>query len=68
MTGVSGGGERGIGTEQPLVEVNEMLWLLVLLVVLVAIVGGVAISKFVFLLLVAAVILALLGAFSRSAA
>lgn len=45
-----------------------MLWLLVLLVVLVAIVGGVAISKFVFLLLVAAVILALLGAFSRSAA
>ncbi len=44
----------------------EMLWLLVLLLVLFAVAGGVAVSKFIFLLLIVAVVLALLGAFNRS--
>ena len=45
-----------------------MLWLLVLLLVLFAVLGGVAVSKFIFLLLVVAAVLALLGAFNRSPA
>ena len=43
-----------------------MIWILVLLIVLLAIGGGIAFSKFLFILLVLAVIVALLGA--RSAA
>ena len=38
-----------------------MIWILVLLLALFAIAGGVAISKFIFLLLVVAVIVAVLG-------
>jgi hypothetical protein len=38
-----------------------MLWLLVLILVILAIVGGLALSKFIFLLLLVAVIVALLG-------
>ncbi len=41
-----------------------MIWLLVMLLVLFALVGGVALSKFIFLVLIAAVVVALLG--SRS--
>jgi len=44
-----------------------MIWLLVLLLAILAIGGGVALSKFLFLLLVVALVLALVGAFSRSA-
>jgi hypothetical protein len=43
------------------------LWLIVLLLVLFGIIGGVAIGKFLFLILVAAAILALFGLFSRTA-
>lgn len=46
-----------------------MIWLLVLLLVVLAIGGGVALSKFLFLILVAALIFALFGAFGgRTAA
>jgi hypothetical protein len=45
-----------------------MLWLLVLLLILFALVGGVAVSKFIFLLLVVALIVALSSLFSRSTA
>ena len=38
-----------------------MIWVLVLLVVILAIAGGIALSKFLFFLLVLAVIVALLG-------
>ena len=38
-----------------------MLWLLVLILVILAIVGGLALSKFIFLLLLAALIVALVG-------
>jgi hypothetical protein len=38
-----------------------MLWLLVLILVILAITGGLALSKFIFLLLIVAVIVALLG-------
>ena len=43
-----------------------MIWILVLILAILAIAGGLAISKFLFILLVIAVIVALLGA--RSAA
>ena len=43
------------------------LWLIVLLLVLFGIIGGVAIGKFLFLILIAAAILALFGLFSRTA-
>ena len=39
-----------------------MIWILVLLIAILAIAGGLAISKFLFILLVIAVIVALLGA------
>lgn len=38
-----------------------MLWILVLLLVLFAVVGGLALSKFIFLLLLIAIAVALLG-------
>jgi hypothetical protein len=41
-----------------------MIWLLVLLVALLAVAGGVAVSKFLFFLLLVALVLALLGAFN----
>ena len=48
-------------------EISHMLiWLLVLLLVILAIGGGVALSKFLFLILVVALILALFGVFNRS--
>ena len=43
-----------------------LIWLLVLLLVILAIGGGVALSKFLFLILVVAPILALVGLFNRS--
>ena len=43
-----------------------MIWILVLLLAIVAIAGGIAISKFLFILLVIAVIVALLGARSTA--
>jgi hypothetical protein len=43
-----------------------MLWLLVLLLVLFAIVGGFAVSKLIFLLLVVALVVALFSVSSRS--
>jgi hypothetical protein len=39
-----------------------LIWILVLLIAILAIAGGLAISKFLFILLVIAVIVALLGA------
>ncbi len=43
-----------------------MIWILVLLLAILAIGGGIAISKFLFILLVLAVIVALLGARSTA--
>ncbi len=43
-----------------------MIWLLVLLLAILAIAGGLAISKFLFVLLIIAVIVALLGARSTA--
>ena len=40
-----------------------MLWLVVIILAVLAIGGGVALSKFLFLLLIAALVLALVGAF-----
>ena len=45
-----------------------MIWLFVLLLIVLAVAGGVALSKFVFLLLVIAAVLALLSAFGRPTA
>jgi uncharacterized membrane protein len=44
------------------------LWLIVLLLVVFGVIGGIAIGKFLFLILIAAAILALFGLFSRSTA
>jgi hypothetical protein len=44
-----------------------LLWLLVLLLLLAAVGGGVFVSNFLFILLVVAIVLALFGAFNRSA-
>ena len=44
-----------------------VLWLIVALLILFAVVGGITIGKFLFLILIAAVILALFGLFSRTA-
>ena len=43
-----------------------MIWILVLILAILAIVGGLALSKFLFILLVVAVIVALLGARSTA--
>jgi hypothetical protein len=43
------------------------LWLIVLALVLFAVIGGVAIAKFLFFVLIAAAILALIGVFTRTA-
>ena len=43
-----------------------MLWILVLLLAILAIAGGLAISKFLFILLVLALIVALFGARSTA--
>jgi hypothetical protein len=43
-----------------------LIWILVLLLAILAIAGGLAISKFLFILLVIAVIVALLGARSTA--
>jgi hypothetical protein len=44
-----------------------MIWVLVLLVVLLAIAGGIAVSKLLFALLLVALILAVVGGVGRSA-
>jgi hypothetical protein len=44
-----------------------LLWVLVALVLLFAIVGGIAISKFLFFILIVAAVLALIGLFTRTA-
>ena len=44
-----------------------LIWGLVALLLLFAIVGGIAISKFLFFILVAALLLAAIGFFSRTA-
>jgi hypothetical protein len=44
------------------------IWLLVALLVLFAIIGGVALTKFLFFVLVVAALVALIGFFSRSTA
>jgi hypothetical protein len=43
-----------------------LIWILVLILAILAIVGGLALSKFLFILLVVAVIVALLGARSTA--
>ena len=43
-----------------------MVWLLVLILALLAIGGGIALSKFLFLLLIVALVLALVGTFNRT--
>lgn len=43
-----------------------MIWFLLALIVLFALIGGVAISKFLFLLLVVALIVAVVGAMTRT--
>jgi hypothetical protein len=44
-----------------------LIWVLVALLLLFAIVGGIAISKFLFFVLIVALLLALFGFFSRTA-
>ena len=44
-----------------------MLWLIVLIIALLAIAGGIAVSKFLFLLLVVALIVALVNAMRGTA-
>jgi hypothetical protein len=44
-----------------------LIWVLVALLLLFAIVGGVAISKFLFFVLIIAAIVALIGFFTRTA-
>jgi hypothetical protein len=44
-----------------------LLWVLVALLLLFGVIGGVAITKFLFLVLIAAALLALIGFFSRTA-
>ena len=41
-----------------------MIWLLVIILAVLAIGGGIALTKFLFLLLIAALVLALVGAFN----
>ena len=41
-----------------------MIWLVVIILAVLAIGGGIALTKFLFLLLIAALIVALVGAFS----
>ena len=43
-----------------------LLWLLVLALLLFAIGGGILVSKFLFFILIVAIVLALVGAFNRS--
>ena len=43
-----------------------MIWLVVLFLLILAIGGGVAVSKFLFALLILALLLAVLGVFGRS--
>jgi hypothetical protein len=43
------------------------LWVLVALLVLFAVIGGVAVTKFLFFVLVAALLVALIGYFARAA-
>lgn len=43
-----------------------MVWLLVAILAILAIGGGVALSKFLFLLLIVALVLALVGTFNRT--
>jgi hypothetical protein len=43
------------------------LWVLVALLVLFAVIGGVAVTKFLFFVLVAALLVALIGYFTRAA-
>ena len=44
-----------------------MIWLLVVLLVLIALIGGWTLSKFLLALLLVALVLALIGAFGRTA-
>ena len=44
-----------------------LVWILVALLLLFAIVGGVALSKFLFLILIVAAVVALIGFFARTA-
>ena len=46
----------------------DLLWVLVALLLLFAIVGGVAITKFLFFVLIVAALLALIGFFARRTA
>jgi hypothetical protein len=43
---------------------ESVIWLLVIILAVLAIGGGIALTKFLFLLLIAALVLALVGAFS----
>lgn len=45
-----------------------LIWVLVALLLLFAIVGGIAITKFLFFVLIVAALLALIGFFARSTA
>jgi hypothetical protein len=44
-----------------------MIWLIVLVLVLLALLGGWAVSKFLLVLLLVALVVALVGAFGRTA-
>jgi len=44
-----------------------LIWVLVALLLLFGIVGGIAITKFLFLVLIVAAVLALIGFFTRTA-
>jgi energy-coupling factor transporter transmembrane protein EcfT len=56
-----GSKEGYVTTRESIKEARPMIWLLVLLLVIFAVLGGVAVSKFIFLLLVVALVVALFG-------
>jgi hypothetical protein len=56
-----------VGKSRASIGGESVIWLLVIILAVLAIGGGVALTKFLFLLLIAALVLAVVGAFSRTA-
>jgi hypothetical protein len=54
----------GVGSPEAKTGGEIVTWLLVIILAVLAIGGGIALTKFLFLLLIAALVLALVGAFS----
>jgi hypothetical protein len=63
----TGGSHSLLNPEGPRGGSMLALWLIVALLILFAVIGGVAITKFLFLILIIAAIVALFGLFTRTA-